>query len=37
MKTVLCEKPSVARSVAGVLGAIEKQDGYWSGNGYFVT
>lgn len=39
MKTIcICEKPSVARSIARVLGAnLEKQEGYLSGNGYAVT
>ena len=38
MKTIcICEKPSVARSIARVLGATEKQEGYLSGNGYAVT
>ena len=34
---VIAEKPSVARSIAGVLGATEKHDGYLQGNGYIVT
>ena len=34
---ILCEKPSVAASVAAVLGAKERHDGYLSGNGYLVT
>ena len=37
MKTVIAEKPSVAREIAGLLGAVEKKDGYLTGNGYFVT
>ncbi len=37
MKTVIAEKPSVAREIAGFLGAYEKEDGYLTGNGYFVT
>lgn len=37
MKTVIAEKPSVAREIAGLLGASEKKDGYLTGNGYFVT
>ena len=37
MKTIcICEKPSVARSIARVLGVTEKQEGYLSGNGYAV-
>jgi DNA topoisomerase-3 len=37
MKTIIAEKPSVAREIAGLVGANEKMDGYLSGNGYFVT
>ncbi len=37
MKTIIAEKPSVAREIAGLLGASEKRDGYLTGNGYFVT
>ncbi|MGJ1484217.1 type IA DNA topoisomerase [Sphingobacterium multivorum] len=37
MKTVIAEKPSVAREIAGLLGASDKKDGYLTGNGYFVT
>ena len=36
-KLVIAEKPSVARSIAGVIGATEKHDGYWEGNGYLVS
>lgn len=36
MILVIAEKPSVAREIARVLGATEKQDGYISGNGYCV-
>ncbi|MBR3429399.1 MAG: DNA topoisomerase 3 [Clostridia bacterium] len=34
---VITEKPSVARSIANVLGAREKYEGYISGNGYVVS
>ena len=34
---VITEKPSVARSIANVLGAREKHEGYISGNGYVVS
>ena len=34
---VIAEKPSVARSIAAVIGATEKQTGYWQGGGYFVS
>lgn len=37
MKTIIAEKPSVAREIAGLLGASEKKDGYLTGNGYYVT
>nr|WP_294894908.1 type IA DNA topoisomerase [uncultured Pedobacter sp.] len=37
MKTIITEKPSVAREIATLLGASEKKDGYLTGNGYFVT
>lgn len=37
MKLVIAEKPSVAMSIAGVIGAKEKQDGCCQGNGYIVT
>lgn len=37
MIAVIGEKPSVARDIARILGASEKQDGYFSGNGYLVT
>ncbi|MDR2915112.1 MAG: DNA topoisomerase III, partial [Tannerella sp.] len=34
---IICEKPSVAKSVAAIVGATTKEDGYLSGNGYMVT
>ncbi|MFB9080209.1 DNA topoisomerase [Flavobacterium procerum] len=37
MITIIAEKPSVAREIAVLLGAVEKKDGYLTGNGYFVT
>jgi DNA topoisomerase III len=37
MKVVIAEKPSVAREIANLLGAVEKKDGYLTGNGYYVT
>lgn len=37
MKTIIAEKPSVAREIASLLGASEKKDGYLTGNGYCVT
>lgn len=37
MKVCIAEKPSVAREIAQVLGAKNKKDGYFEGNGYQVT
>lgn len=37
MKLVIAEKPSVAISIAGVIGADKKQDGYYEGGGYLVS
>ena len=37
MQLVIAEKPSVAQSIASVLGARGKQDGYQEGNGYIVS
>lgn len=37
MIAVIAEKPSVARDIATVLGATQKNDGNISGNGYIVT
>jgi DNA topoisomerase-3 len=34
---IITEKPSVAKSVAAIVGATKKEDGYLSGNGYMVT
>ena len=34
---VIAEKPSVAQSIAAVLGASEKKDGFIEGNGYLVS
>ena len=36
-KLVIAEKPSVARSIAGVIGATKKHNGYLEGNGYLVS
>ena len=35
--THLAEKPSVAQSIAKVLGAAKREDGYLEGNGYVVS
>ncbi|WP_034669318.1 type IA DNA topoisomerase [Chryseobacterium populi] len=37
MKAVIAEKPSVGREIAALLGASERHEGYFEGNGYLVT
>ena len=37
MKLVIAEKPSVAMSLAAVLGTTERKDGYLEGSGYLVS
>ncbi len=37
MKLCIAEKPSVARDLAQLLGASVKKDGFFEGNGYWVT
>jgi len=37
MQLVIAEKPSVGMSLAAVLGAKERKDGYVEGNGYIVS
>ena len=37
MKLVIAEKPSVAQSLARVIGANKRQEGYLEGNGYLVS
>ena len=37
MKLVIAEKPSVAKSLAAVLGAATRKDGYLEGNGWLVS
>ena len=36
-RLVIAEKPSVAQSIAKVIGADRKKDGYLEGNGYLVS
>jgi DNA topoisomerase-3 len=36
-KLVISEKPSVAQSIAKVMGATDRHDGYMEGNGYLVS
>lgn len=37
MNLVIAEKPSVAQSIAAVIGATSKKDGYMEGSGYLVS
>lgn len=37
MKLVIAKKPSVAQSIAKVIGADKREDGYLEGNGYLVS
>ena len=37
MQLVIAEKPSVAKSIADVLGALDRQEGYFEGGGYIVS
>lgn len=37
MQLVIAEKPSVARSIAKVIGAYKQEDGYLEGSGYLVS
>jgi len=37
MITIIAEKPSVARQISRVVGAMERKVGYYGGNGYCVT
>lgn len=37
MQLVIAEKPSVARSIANVIGAYKREDGYLEGSGYIVS
>lgn len=37
MKTIIAEKPSVAREIAQIVGATKRETGYLTGNGYHVT
>ena len=37
MKLVIAEKPSVAQSLAKVIGADKRQEGYLEGGGYLVS
>ncbi|MDU5925320.1 MAG: DNA topoisomerase III, partial [Finegoldia magna] len=37
MKLVIAEKPSVAVTIAKVIGARTRKKGYYEGNGYIVS
>jgi len=37
MKVCIAEKPSVAKEIAEIVGAAQRKDGYYEGNGYQVT
>lgn len=37
MKLCIAEKPSVAKEIASIVGASNKKDGYFEGNGYWVS
>ena len=37
MRLVIAEKPSVAQSLAAVLGAEQRRTGYWEGGGWLVS
>ena len=37
MIALIAEKPSVAKDIARIIGATQRNDGYLSGNGYIVT
>ena len=37
MKLVICEKPSVARSIASALGVTSRADGYFEGGGWLIS
>ena len=37
MKLVICEKPSVAKSIASALGVTSRADGYFEGSGWLIS
>lgn len=37
MELYIAEKPSVGRTIASVIGANERRDGYWEGKGRLVS
>jgi DNA topoisomerase-3 len=36
-KLMICEKPSVAKSIASALGVTSKADGYFEGGGWLIS
>lgn len=37
MKLVICEKPSVAKSIASALGVTSRADGHFEGGGWLIS
>lgn len=37
MKLIICEKPSVAKSIASALGSSSRADGFYEGGGLLVS
>ena len=37
MQLVICEKPSVAKSIASALGVTSRADGYFEGGGWLIS
>ncbi|OJV66895.1 MAG: DNA topoisomerase III [Clostridiales bacterium 38-18] len=37
MKVIIAEKPSVAKNIADAVSATQRRDGYFEGNGFYVT
>ena len=37
MKLIITEKPSVAQTLAAILGATQRRDGYFEGNGWLIS
>ena len=37
MKLIICEKPSVAKSIASALGVTSRADGYYEGGGWLIS
>jgi len=37
VKLIITEKPSVAQTLAAILGATQRRDGYFEGNGWLIS